>query len=124
MASPMTLASAVPSDVPHRGLAQAPSTRQRFVDRAFLALCRTFAWLAALLVAWIVGQIALQAAPAIAEHGFQFLIGTTWDPNIEQYSILPEIWGTLYSSIGALITGTAFGVAAAIFLSVGFLATW
>jgi phosphate transport system permease protein len=33
----------------------------------------------------------------------------------------PEIWGTLYSSLLALILGTAFGVAAAIFLSEGYL---
>ena len=34
----------------------------------------------------------------------------------------PEIWGTLYTSWLALIIGTAFGVAAAIFLNEGFLA--
>ena len=38
------------------------------------------------------------------------------------YSILPEIWGTLYSSVLALILGTAFGVAAAVFLAEGFVA--
>ncbi len=129
MASPLTLASSpnegfeVDED-DHRGLAQPPSPRQRFVDRGFQAFCRLFAWLAALLVAWIVFQIAVQAAPAIREHGTAFLTGTTWDPNAEQYSILPEIWGTLYSSIAALILGTAFGVAAAVFLSEGFLALW
>jgi phosphate transport system permease protein len=44
-----------------------------------------------------------------------------WDANQGQYSILPEIWGTLYSSVLALIFGTAFGLAAAVFLSEGFL---
>jgi phosphate transport system permease protein len=111
------------NDVPHSGLAQAPSASQLFIDRAFHHLCRVFAWLAVVLVTWIVGEIAMKAVPAMREHGVQFLVGTTWDPNVEQYSILPEIWGTLYSSIAALIIGTAFGVAAAIFLSEGFLAT-
>jgi phosphate transport system permease protein len=127
MAIPLKMASARPEtshdELPHSGLAQPPTPRQRLIDRAFLGLCRVFAWLAAALVAWIVGQIALRAVPAMREHGFSFLVGTTWDPNIEQYSILPEIWGTLYSSIAALIIGTAFGLAAAIFLSEGFLAT-
>ncbi|HET6335929.1 MAG TPA: ABC transporter permease subunit, partial [Polyangiales bacterium] len=109
-------------DETHQGLAKPPSLLQRIADRAFYNLCRVFAWFAALLVAWIVLQIVIQAAPAIQQHGVQFLTGTTWDPNIEQYSILPEIWGTLYSSIAALIIGTCFGVAAAIFLSEGFLA--
>jgi phosphate transport system permease protein len=67
-------------------------------------------------------QMAIQAAPAVKQHGLGFLTGTTWDANEGQYSILPEIWGTLYSSVLALGIGTAFGVAAAIFLSEGFLA--
>ena len=35
--------------------------------------------------------------------------------------MLPEIWGTLYTSLLALVIGSAFGVAAAIFLSEGYL---
>ena len=56
------------------------------------------------------------------EYGFQFVTGTTWDPNKNQYSVLPEIWGTLYTSLLALMLGTFFGLAAAIFLSEGYLA--
>jgi phosphate transport system permease protein len=59
--------------------------------------------------------------PAVRQYGLGFLAGTTWDPNKEQYGILPEIWGTLYSSLLALLIGTAFGLAAAIFLSEGYL---
>ena len=129
MATPLSVASSASdgfasADDDHRGLAKPPSARQRIADRSFLALCRTFAWLAALLVTWIVAQIVIAAMPAIRDHGVSFLSGTTWDPNAEKYSILPEIWGTLYSSIAALLVGTAFGVAAAIFLSEGFLAMW
>jgi phosphate transport system permease protein len=128
MATHLTLAPLQDGGLPderdeeHKGLAQPPSLRQRVFDRAFYNFCRLFAWLAALLVAAIVVQIFIAAVPAMKLHGVQFLTGTTWDPNIEQYSILPEIWGTLYSSIAALIIGTCFGVAAAIFLSEGFLA--
>ena len=55
--------------------------------------------------------------PAFREYGLDFIRGTTWDPNKAQYGILPEIWGTLYTSLLALVIGSAFGVAAAIFLS-------
>jgi phosphate transport system permease protein len=44
-----------------------------------------------------------------------------WDPNTERYGILAEIWGTLYTSVLALALGSAFGLAAAIFLSEGYL---
>ena len=59
--------------------------------------------------------------PAVERYGFGFLVGRVWDPNTERYGILAEIWGTLYTSLLALVIGTAFGVAAAIFLSEGFL---
>ncbi|MGH8610490.1 MAG: phosphate ABC transporter permease subunit PstC, partial [Gammaproteobacteria bacterium] len=45
----------------------------------------------------------------------------TWDPSKEQFGVLPEIWGTLYSSILSLIIGGFFGVTIAIFLTQDFL---
>jgi phosphate transport system permease protein len=104
-----------------RSIARAPSALQRGLNHGFLWLCRGFAWASALLVASIIFEIVAQAMPAVRQRGFGFLTGTTWDPNQDAYSILPEIWGTLFSSVLALILGTAFGVAAAIFLSEGFL---
>jgi phosphate transport system permease protein len=103
------------------GLARPPSRWQRASDRAFRTACQIFAWLSALLVAYIVLRIAVSAAPAMRKYGFGFLTGKVWDPNQEQFSILPEIWGTLYSSVLALGVSAAFGIAAAIFLAEGFL---
>ena len=102
-------------------ISQPPSPRQRTADRAFRLLCDLFAWLSVGLVAFIVLNITFTAVPAFRLHGLQFLIGTTWDPNKGEFGILPEIWGTLYSSTLALLLGSVFGVAAAIFLSEGFL---
>ena len=50
-----------------------------------------------------------------------FLTGRVWDPNTGQHGIAAEIWGTLYTSILALALGTAFGLAAALFLSEGYM---
>jgi phosphate transport system permease protein len=103
-------------------ISQPPSSIQRAVNTGFLGLCKGLAWLSIALVAFIVVKIAVTAAPAMREYGAGFLTGTKWDPNEKVYGILPEIWGTLYSSVLALVIGSAFGVAAAIFLSEGFLA--
>jgi phosphate transport system permease protein len=103
-------------------ISQPPSPAQRALNVAFLWLCRALAWLSLALVAFIVIRIAWAAAPAIRKYGAGFLTGRIWDPNQATYGILPEIWGTLYSSLLALLIGGAFGVAAAIFLSEGFLA--
>jgi phosphate transport system permease protein len=56
------------------------------------------------------------------ERGLDFVKGTVWDPNRNQFGILPEIWGTLYSSIIGVFIGSLLGVAVAIFLSEGFVA--
>ncbi|MGD0229777.1 MAG: phosphate ABC transporter permease subunit PstC [Syntrophorhabdales bacterium] len=109
-----------PSDNTH--ISQPPTRFQQVVDIIFRRLCHGFAWLSVLLVAFIVLKIAAAAAPAVRQQGIGFLTGTTWDPNTGQFGILPEIWGTLYTSCLALMIGTAFGVAAAVFLSEGFLA--
>ena len=75
------------------------------------------AGLTVLLVLYIVVTIGRSAAPAIRQRGLGFLTETAWDPNKEQYGILPQIWGTLYSSVLAVVIGTVLGLAVAVFLS-------
>ena len=77
----------------------------------------TFAWLIVLLVVYIVGTIGHEAMPAVRKYGLGFLTGSDWDPNKLQYGVLPPVWGTLYSSTLALLIGSLFGVAAAVFLT-------
>ncbi len=103
-------------------ISQPPTRFQQVMDVVFRRLCYGFACFSVLLVAFIVLKIAVAAAPALRQQGLGFLSGTTWDPNTGQFGIFPEIWGTLYTSWLALVIGTAFGVAAAIFLNEGFLA--
>ena len=103
-------------------IAKDPTELQRGLDSLFRSLCKAFAYLTALLVVAIVVRIATAATPAIKEYGFQFLTEKTWDPNKGQFGVLAEVWGTLYTSILALVLGSAFGLAAAVFLSEGYLA--
>jgi phosphate transport system permease protein len=103
-------------------ISQPPTRVQTVTDNAFRALCQGFAWLAVAVAIFIVLKIVIAALPAIQQYGFGFLTGRVWDPHKKVYSILPEIWGTLYSSVFALILGTAFGLAAAVFLAEGFVA--
>ena len=77
--------------------------------------------LTVVLIVLLVVEIGVKAIPAFGEYGLRFLWGTTWDANKGAFGILPEIWGTLYTSLLALFFGTLFGVAAAIFLSEGYL---
>jgi phosphate transport system permease protein len=102
-------------------IAQAPSRGQVLADRIFRNLCRVSAAFMVVLVAFIVLRIAWSAVPAMRRYGFGFIAGRVWDPNTERYGILGEIWGTVYTSVLALVLGSGFGVAAAVFLSEGYL---
>src|SRR6516225_1267569 len=99
---------------------QPPSRGQRWFDVAFRNLCLVFAALTIVLIVVLVIEIGLKAIPAFREYGLSFLGGRLWDSNKQTYGILPEIWGTLYTSLLALFFGSLFGVAAAIFLSEGY----
>ena len=92
-----------------------------FLDRSFRGLTLAFAWLTIVLMLYLVWEIGGNAAPAIQKYGLQFITSTTWDINKGLFGVLPEIWGTLYSSALALLLGGFFGVTIAIFLTQDFL---
>jgi phosphate transport system permease protein len=101
-------------------LSRQPTPGEMLRDRLFRGLTFGFAWLVIFTVVLIVWQIASAAAPTIAEHGLEPLASTKWDGKTE-FGILPQIWGTLYSSLLGVLIGTLFGVAVAIFLTQDFL---
>lgn len=90
-------------------------------DRIFRSLCYAAGALVVLLLFYIFWKIGAQAYPAMSKYGFGFLTSAVWDPGREQFGILAEIFGTLYSSILALIIAGVFGVGVAIFLTQDFL---
>jgi phosphate transport system permease protein len=102
-------------------ITQAPTRAQSLLDAGFRRLSFLFACCTILLVTFIVLRIAISALPAMRHDGLSFLTGRIWDPNSGQHGIAGEIWGTLYTSILALVIGTSFGVAAALFLSEGYM---
>src|SRR5262249_33797116 len=98
-----------------------PSGFDIWIDRTFRGLTFGFGWLTILLVGFIAVAVAWSAAPAIQQYGWTMLTTTTWAADKEKFGILPQIWGTLYSSLLALAIGGFFGVSIAIFLTQDFL---
>jgi len=74
-----------------------------------------------LLLFVILWEIGGKAIPAMREYGPSFLVGTSWDANKADFGILPHIWGTLYSSLLALLIGGFAGIVIAVFLTQDFL---
>ena len=73
-----------------------------------------------LLIA-VVGAIGFelfrQSQLSIKEFGWQFWQTDTWDPVAGEFGARPFIWGTLYSSILALVISTPVALGIAIFIS-------
>jgi phosphate transport system permease protein len=106
---------------PAGAITQPPSSGEYLADRSFRLLAVSGAVLIILLVIYIVWKIGGQALPAIRDYHVGFLSSSTWNVQENKFGILPEIWGTLYSSILALIIGGFFGLCVAIFLTQDFL---
>ncbi|WP_299134827.1 phosphate ABC transporter permease subunit PstC [uncultured Amaricoccus sp.] len=102
-------------------ISRPPSAGEFLADRLFRAMAYAAGILVVALLVYIVWKIGVDAAPAMARHGFGFLTTAVWDPGKGEFGILAEIWGTLYSSILALLIAGFFGVAVAIFLTQDFL---
>ena len=98
-------------------IARLPTRREVLEDRAFRGLTRTFAWFTMLLVVLILGGVTWQAWPVLQRFGVAPLASAHWDASKEEFGILPEIWGTVYSSVLGVALGSLFGVAVAIFLT-------
>jgi phosphate transport system permease protein len=98
-----------------------PASIEYLADRIFRALAMGAAALLIVLVAYILWKIGGQAMPAIQKYHFGFLISSQYNVQELKFGILPGIWGTLYSSLLALLIGGFFGLTVAIFLTQGFL---
>jgi len=101
-----------------------PSKWETFSDKSFKGTTWLCALAIILLLFYILFEIGKEALPAMSKYGVSFLTSQTWDANKAQFGILPQIWGTLYSSFLALLIGGVFGVAVAVFLTQDFLPAW
>jgi phosphate transport system permease protein len=105
----------------HSAISSPPSSFDILWDRVFRSLTFAFAWLTILLVVYILFRIGSTAMPAVQKYGVGFITDSSWDANNGKFGVLPEIWGTLYSSVLALLIGGIFGIAIAIFLTQDFI---
>ncbi len=98
--------------------------RIRSSDLGFRLTTGAFAVILVTIVLAIAYELARQSELSIAKFGLQFWRTDTWDPVAGQFGALPFIWGTLYSSILALLLATPISLGIAVFtseLSPGFL---
>jgi phosphate transport system permease protein len=98
-------------------MSKSPAPRKRSGDLGFRLGTGFFAALIVLLVAGIAFVLWRESRLSIAKFGFRFWRTRTWDPVSGEFGALPFIWGTLYSSLIALLISTPVALGIAIFLS-------
>ena len=93
------------------------TTKIRPDEIIFRAGTGVFAVLIIGVVAAIAFELYRQSKLSIYHFGWQFWQTDSWDPVAGEFGARPFIWGTLYSSILALIISTPIALGIAIFIS-------
>ncbi len=70
-----------------------------------------------LIVSAIGFELARQSMLSIQKFGLSFWTGSVWDPVAGEFGALPFIWGTLYSSVLALLIATPVAIGIAVFIT-------
>ena len=88
-----------------------------WADKLFSFLAHGAAWLTLSLLVGIIISLLIGAAPAIKEFGLAFLWTSEWDPVQEKFGGLVMIYGTLMTSLIALVIAVPVSFGIALFLT-------
>jgi phosphate transport system permease protein len=89
----------------------------RLTDRVFHNVTFVAALFVLLLLGAIILSLIVGAWPSIAKFGFGFLSGERWSVNKEIFGALSPIYGTLMTSLIAMLIAVPIGLGIAIFLT-------
>ena len=91
--------------------------RRAWADSVFRVVLSLFGLSVIVLVGWMLVQLVAAAMPAITRFGPAFLWTTRWDPVHEVFGGLTFAFGTVASSLLALIIGVPISLGVAIYLA-------
>jgi phosphate transport system permease protein len=86
-------------------------------DKIFGFFSKLSAVITLSLLAAILTSLVISAWPAISKYGFSFLTSTVWDPVKEEFGGLVMIYGTIATSLIALIIAVPVSFGIALFLT-------
>lgn len=122
MASILTHGEApFPANKSVRTMTQPPPAKKvrsgPMADRIFGFFAKSAALLTLALLFAILLSLTISAWPAISKYGFGFLTSTTWDPVQEEFGGLVMIYGTVATSVIALLIAVPVSFGIALFLT-------
>ena len=86
-------------------------------DRGFAAVVYLGSSLFAILIIGLFVELVLGSWPSIVKFGPAFIFSSSWDPINSKFGALPMIYGTVVTSLIAIILASFIGIMAAVFLS-------
>ena len=86
-------------------------------DRIYRTLTTAFAVAIPVLLVFIAYEVIAAAWPALRRFGFGFITSSAWDANAGQFGAAPMIYGTVVSSVLALVLSAPLALGVSIWLS-------
>ncbi len=105
------------SDPDSRYLLRSRTPAEKLVDISFRYIAIAMASVVAIVLFSILLVVFLGSLDSMARYGWQFLVTSDWNPVDDQYGAGAAIYGTLITSLLALIIAVPMGVGAAIFIT-------
>jgi phosphate transport system permease protein len=86
-------------------------------DRLYRGILTALALALPLLMLALLEQLATNAWPSVRQYGWRFVFTSVWDPVADIYGAAPMIFGTIASSLLALVIAVPLALGVAIFLT-------
>jgi len=91
--------------------------RLRVTDNAFHAITRGSALFVLLILSGVILALVIGSLPALQKFGIGFIFTEVWNPVTEEFGALAPIYGTLVTSIIAMLIAVPVGIMVAFFLT-------
>ncbi|HEV2261892.1 MAG TPA: phosphate ABC transporter permease subunit PstC [Candidatus Rubrimentiphilum sp.] len=92
-------------------------TSSRVIDRVFIAVLLAAAIVFLAIIGGLAYSLVAGSSLSLRTFGAAFLWTSQWNPVTNQFGALPLIYGTIVSSLIAILLSGLFGVFAAVFLA-------
>jgi phosphate transport system permease protein len=91
--------------------------RLRVTDNVFRGITRGSAIFVLVILSGVIASLVIGSLPALHAYGFSFVYTEVWNPVTEQFGALAPIYGTLVTSIIAMVIAVPVGIMVAFFLT-------
>ena len=86
-------------------------------DRSFACVTKCCGFILVALVAFTGAMLFVKGFPALRTFGIHFVSSTVWDPVAGEFGVLPFMYGTVVSSLLALLLAVPVSLGIALFLT-------